>query len=142
MFEGLNLIIPMLAMLLAGSIGLLFVVAGWIKFAAGVDREPEKKTLKPLLAFTAAVCFDFSLYPVLSILDGTALFQGYLFNIAVPRIAFGVGFVLNVGLLLVAFGLGLRNANRISGIVKLGSILSLLIEGAGVVLFVIAQYST
>ena len=143
MFEGLNLIIPLLAMLAAGCVGLVFVVAGWVRFAADAAAPFGKGAPKPLVAFTAAVCFDFVLYPVLSLLDSTVLSQGYVLgDIEVPQFAFGIGFVLSAILNLVALVLALRNANSTSRVVRWGSMISLSMEGVGVLLFAIARYST
>jgi hypothetical protein len=145
MFEGLNLVFPALAVFTAMVAGFAFVFVGWVRFAAIADGEPRKSARKPLLAFTASVCFDFALFPVLSILDRTGLSYRYLFgDIAVPRIAFATGFVASVVLHLVVLGFGLtrRSADSISGIVKWGSITALLIEAGGCVLFAVAEHST
>jgi len=137
-FEGLNLIIPMLAILGAGIAGLVFVIAGWHRFRADAAQEPKKSAPKPLLAFTAAVGFDFALYPALYALSDSALFQGYVFNIEAPRAALAIGFAVSAVLHLIALGLTVKGAGPTAGIVRWGSIASLSIEGLGVVLFLVA----
>jgi len=143
MFEGLNLIIPALAMLAAGGLGILFVVAGWVRFSDLASGASWRSAPKPLFVFTAAVCFDLALFPLLFTLSRTVLFQGYVFgDIELPRFAFEIGFVLSAILFLVAGVLALRYADSTSRVVRWGSFLSLLIEATGAVLYAFAGHST
>lgn len=139
MFEGLNWIIPMVAIFAAGTVGCPFVLISWTRFAAIADGESKKRTLKPLLAFSASTCLDFAACGVLLTFSDSELFQGFIFNIATPRFVLASSLVASLIFLLVALGLASRDAGAASEIVKWGSITSLAIEGIGCLLFVVVM---
>ncbi len=138
--EGLNWIIPALTILIAGCAGFLIAVRCWVKIATDADARSEKALPRSLTAFTASVCANFSACGTLVFRDALSL-RDYILEFETVHVIIIVGLVTSIVLLLAALFQTRTESGFTSSIIKRGSIALLSINGVGLILFAIAEYS-
>ena len=135
--EGLVWVIPVLVIGNCAFVGCLFAVVGWAKVALDSRELSGKRAPRSLVAFTASVITNICVIGFLVIFDEVASLR-FTIEEDVQRIAIVFGLLTSVALFVVAFRDTREDTSSPSGIVKTGSVVLLILQGAGLALFLLA----